>query len=111
MNTPANHSSPSPRLSLAQRLVLLPIRFYRRVLSPLKPQPSCRFEPTCSAYALEAVQKHGVLWGLSLSLRRLLKCHPFHPGGHDPVPPPPAPKRPFPQRSDPERQSPTAEES
>jgi uncharacterized protein len=77
----------APRLSVAQQLVMLPIRVYRRVLSPLKASPSCRFHPTCSAYALEAVTHHGVLVGLYLAARRILKCHPFHPGGFDPVPP------------------------
>ena len=74
-------------LSAAQRAVLAPIRFYRRVLSPLKPQPTCRFSPTCSSYALKAVETHGVWRGLLLAVRRILKCHPFHPGGLDPVPP------------------------
>ena len=60
------------------------LRSYQRVLSPLLP-PACRFTPTCSAYALEAVQKYGSLRGSYLALRRLLRCHPFHPGGYDPV--------------------------
>jgi putative membrane protein insertion efficiency factor len=75
------------KLSLAQHLLLFPIRIYRRLLSPLKPQPTCRFYPTCSTYALEAISRHGALVGLWLALLRLLKCHPFHPGGFDPVPP------------------------
>lgn len=75
------------RLSLGQRLLLAPLRFYQRVLSPLKPQPTCRFYPTCSAYAAEAVSQRGALLGLGLAVWRLLKCHPFHPGGFDPVPP------------------------
>jgi putative membrane protein insertion efficiency factor len=66
-----------------------PIRFYRRFLSPLTP-PSCRFHPTCSAYALEAIETHGPVRGLSLAIRRLLRCHPisFLGGGSglDPVP-------------------------
>ena len=74
-------------MSLAQRLVLAPVQLYRRFLSPLKAQPSCRFHPTCSAYAAEAITRHGVFKGTGLSLRRLAKCHPFHPGGFDPVPP------------------------
>lgn len=74
-------------LSLFQRAVLAPIRFYRRVLSPLKPHPTCRFSPTCSRYAVDAIGTHGVLYGLYLAVRRVLKCHPFHPGGYDPVPP------------------------
>jgi putative membrane protein insertion efficiency factor len=65
-------------------VLLLLIRFYRRFISPLKP-PSCRFYPTCSAYALEDVSKHGALRGGFLALKRILKCHPFHPGGYDPV--------------------------
>jgi len=62
------------------------VRFYRK-LSPYKPVPTCRFSPTCSAYALEALEKHGALRGTWLSMVRLLKCQPFHPGGFDPVPP------------------------
>jgi putative membrane protein insertion efficiency factor len=62
------------------------IKFYRRYLSPLTP-PVCRFQPTCSAYALEALEGHGALRGSWLATLRILRCHPFHPGGHDPVPP------------------------
>ena len=62
------------------------IRIYQRAVSPLLP-PACRFHPTCSQYALEAVQAHGVFRGAWLTLLRLSRCHPFHPGGHDPVPP------------------------
>lgn len=66
-------------------LVLLLIRGYRRYLSPLL-GPNCRFYPSCSAYAEEALRTHGLLRGGYLSLLRLIKCHPFHPGGYDPVP-------------------------
>lgn len=73
--------------ALPERLLLSPIAFYRRFISPLKATSSCRFHPTCSAYAMEAIQTHGVARGSWLALRRILKCHPFHPGGLDPVPP------------------------
>lgn len=62
------------------------VRFYRR-LSPYKGVPTCRFTPTCSTYALEALSLHGALRGTWLSVVRILKCQPFHPGGFDPVPP------------------------
>ena len=65
--------------------VLFLIRFYRVVLSPLKP-PSCRYIPTCSEYAMIAVEKYGVKKGSILAVRRILRCHPFHEGGYDPVP-------------------------
>ena len=68
-----------------KRFLLAAIRFYRRSISPLR-KPCCRFIPTCSEYALEAVEKYGPLKGSWLALRRLLKCHPFHKGGYDPVP-------------------------
>ncbi len=61
------------------------IRAYQLLISPLLP-PACRFTPTCSQYSLEAIARYGVLKGGWLSLRRLLRCHPFHPGGYDPVP-------------------------
>ncbi|MEJ2032605.1 MAG: membrane protein insertion efficiency factor YidD [Deltaproteobacteria bacterium] len=67
-----------------KRLCLALIRLYQSCLSPLLP-PSCRFYPTCSQYAFEAIECHGVLRGSWLALRRLGRCHPFHPGGFDPV--------------------------
>lgn len=70
---------------LLVRLLCTPILFYQRYISPLTP-PSCRFTPTCSAYALEAIRKHGPLKGLWLAVRRILRCHPFGGHGYDPVP-------------------------
>jgi putative membrane protein insertion efficiency factor len=66
-------------------LALWCIRFYQKAVSPHFPS-SCRYYPTCSAYAYEAVEKYGVVRGSFLALRRVLRCHPFHPGGYDPVP-------------------------
>jgi uncharacterized protein len=68
-----------------KKILISVIRFYQVVISPIKP-PSCRFYPTCSHYGLEAVQRFGALKGGWLTLKRILKCHPFHPGGIDPVP-------------------------
>ncbi|MBC9785421.1 membrane protein insertion efficiency factor YidD [Heliobacillus mobilis] len=65
-------------------LFIAPIRFYQRYISPLS-GPSCRFVPTCSEYAIQALQKYGVIVGLGKAIWRLLRCHPFHPGGYDPV--------------------------
>ena len=67
-----------------KRFLLFLIRMYRLLLSPLFP-PSCRFTPSCSQYAMDAIHLHGVMRGLYLAIRRILRCHPFHPGGFDPV--------------------------
>ncbi|MBV8602632.1 MAG: membrane protein insertion efficiency factor YidD [Candidatus Eremiobacteraeota bacterium] len=66
-------------------VVLVVLRAYQRLLSPLLP-PSCRYFPSCSQYAYEAIEKHGLLRGSRLALTRILRCHPGHPGGVDPVP-------------------------
>ncbi|MFP4346918.1 MAG: membrane protein insertion efficiency factor YidD [Desulfococcaceae bacterium] len=65
--------------------LLLLIRLYQYGLSPVL-GPSCRFYPTCSRYAYQAISQYGVMKGLSLSLKRLVRCHPWNPGGYDPVP-------------------------
>jgi putative membrane protein insertion efficiency factor len=67
------------------RLAVGALRFYKKVISPLLP-PACRFTPTCSEYAAEAIARYGLLRGGWMGLRRLLRCHPLNPGGHDPVP-------------------------
>ncbi|MGK7953743.1 MAG: membrane protein insertion efficiency factor YidD [Crocosphaera sp.] len=69
-----------------KKILILLIKGYRQFISPLFP-PSCRFQPTCSQYTLEAIEKFGALRGSWLGLKRILRCHPFHPGGYDPVPP------------------------
>lgn len=75
------------RLILAvRRTFLIPILLYRRVVSPLKGAPSCRFSPTCSQYAVEAVMEWGIVVGSALTLWRLVRCNPFGKGGYDPVP-------------------------
>lgn len=70
---------------MMKRPFLWLLRGYKRFLSPLFP-PACRFYPTCSDYAYQAIDKHGLAKGGLLAIRRLLKCHPFHEGGYDPVP-------------------------
>lgn len=72
-------------MKIGARVVVAFLGFYKRFLSPLLPR-ACRFEPTCSVYARQAIERHGLARGLGLALRRLLRCHPFHPGGLDPVP-------------------------
>lgn len=69
-----------------KRLLLAALRFYRRHISPHLP-PMCRYYPTCSRYAIEAIETHGALRGGLLALWRLLRCNPLSPGGYDPVPP------------------------
>jgi uncharacterized protein len=70
---------------MVRKVLVFPILVYQRVLSPLLPH-RCRFYPTCSHYAVEAIEKHGPARGLWLALKRFVKCQPLHPGGYDPVP-------------------------
>ncbi|MDR2371145.1 MAG: membrane protein insertion efficiency factor YidD [Treponema sp.] len=67
-----------------RKIALIAIRFYQQFVSPYFP-PSCRYYPSCSAYTYEAVEKYGFLRGLYFGVKRILRCHPFHPGGYDPV--------------------------
>ena len=69
-----------------KRIAMALVRFYRKYLSGLKPTPTCRFRPTCSAYALEAFEKRGFFAGMALTLWRILRCSPLSPAGYDPVP-------------------------
>jgi putative membrane protein insertion efficiency factor len=73
-------------LHLPRKIVSAPIKFYRKYLSRLKGSPSCRFTPTCSEYALEAISEWGVIAGSLLAIRRVLRCNPFGGCGYDPVP-------------------------
>ncbi len=80
----ALNAGPAGRSPVARGAAAI-LAFYKKFVSPLLP-PACRFTPTCSEYAREAVLRHGLPHGLALAARRLLRCHPFHAGGHDPVP-------------------------
>jgi putative membrane protein insertion efficiency factor len=73
-------------VNVVRSIATAPLRFYRRFLSRLKP-PMCRFSPTCSQYAIEAVEMHGVVRGTGLAMWRIARCHPLCKGGYDPVPP------------------------
>lgn len=68
-----------------KHIFILIVKFYRKVISPIKP-PTCRFYPTCSAYSLESYKRFGAIKGTILTVKRISKCHPFHPGGVDLVP-------------------------
>jgi putative membrane protein insertion efficiency factor len=68
-----------------RHFVVLVVRTYQIVLAPLLPPNTCRFSPTCSQYAIDAVQKYGVLEGCWKAVKRIGRCHPFHPGGYDPA--------------------------
>ncbi len=86
----SEHPAETPPRTWARRIAAAPIRAYKYLISPMLPQ-ACRFEPTCSRYALEAIETHGALKGLWLGVRRILRCHPITwlggGPGYDPVPP------------------------
>ncbi len=86
MNTESPGSVPPSPIDPLAFVLILGVKAYRKV-SKFKGAGVCRFYPTCSAYALEALQIHGGIRGTALALKRILKCHPLHPGGFDPVPP------------------------
>jgi hypothetical protein len=85
--TGRHHVDRSHQEAVIARVLIALLRAYKRWLSPLL-GPLCRFHPTCSVYAMEALARHGAWRGGWLAMRRVLRCHPLHPGGHDPVPPP-----------------------
>lgn len=70
---------------MIDKMAIIIIKFYQKFISPLKGTSSCRFYPTCSQYAIDAITKYGMIKGSFMSIKRILKCHPFHPGGYDPV--------------------------
>ncbi|MDO4762669.1 MAG: membrane protein insertion efficiency factor YidD [Corynebacterium sp.] len=78
---------PKPKHSFLARALIACVTFYQRYISALKPGSTCRFEPTCSAYSLQALNRYGAIRGFFMTLIRLSKCGPWHPGGYDPVPP------------------------
>ncbi|MBQ7442246.1 MAG: membrane protein insertion efficiency factor YidD [Bacteroidaceae bacterium] len=85
-HTPQDEKPAAPHLrAVLAAAMIAPIRFYQRFISPLTP-PSCRFTPTCSQYAIEALRKHGPIKGTYLAVRRILRCHPWGGYGYDPVP-------------------------
>jgi len=94
--TEADGQLAQARPSAAARVLMALITGYRRFISPLL-GARCRFAPSCSAYALEAVREHGALRGTWLAARRIGRCHPFNPGGFDPVPPAPLGRRSSPE--------------
>jgi putative membrane protein insertion efficiency factor len=69
---------------MLKKIILLIIRIYKLAISPLFPS-SCRFSPTCSQYAIDAINKYGITEGILKACMRILRCHPFHPGGYDPA--------------------------
>jgi len=73
-------------INFPQFFILVLIRFYQKIISPIFPDNTCRFYPTCSHYGFQAVQKYGAIKGAFMAIYRILRCNPFNPGGYDPVP-------------------------
>ena len=73
-------------IGFIRELFVLPVKLYRKFISPLKGTPTCRFTPTCSQYAIDAVREWGIIIGMALAVWRILRCNPFSAGGYDPVP-------------------------
>lgn len=73
-------------IGFIRELFVLPVKLYRKFISPLKSTPTCRFTPTCSEYAIDAVREWGIIIGFALAVWRILRCNPFSAGGYDPVP-------------------------
>ena len=71
---------------MMKKFLIFLIKVYRKIISPLKGRPTCIYTPTCSLYAIQALEKYGILKGMYLAVKRILRCHPFHEGGYDPVP-------------------------
>lgn len=71
---------------MIKRVLIIIIKLYRKFISPLKGRPSCIYTPSCSLYAIKALEKYGLFKGSYLAIRRILRCHPFREGGYDPVP-------------------------
>jgi putative membrane protein insertion efficiency factor len=71
---------------IVKNMLITVIKVYRKYISPLKRTPSCIYTPTCSLYAIQALERYGAFKGTYLAVRRILRCHPFHKGGYDPVP-------------------------
>jgi hypothetical protein len=72
-------------MGIILKIVIIVIKFYQKFISPLKSKSTCRFYPSCSTYAIQSLNKYGLLKGGAKAIKRILSCHPFHPGGYDPV--------------------------